>query len=105
MGGISLLKMRVYGIISIEFFPYCFPCAIYVLVTVGRGFPVLFPFWKGGIDMSMIEPSFWKYLIFDVDNPVYGIAGIREEAPEEEKQAYQEYIKEEKELKKKGIKR
>lgn len=38
----------------------------------------------------MVEPSWWKYAIFD-DN---GLCGISKEAPEEEKKKYNEYAKE-----------
>ncbi|WP_303726098.1 hypothetical protein [Anaerovibrio lipolyticus] len=50
--------------------------------------------------MSIVEPSFWKYLTLDEDGCVNG---IREDAPEEEKEAYKNFLKEEEILKKQGI--
>ena len=48
------------------------------------------------------EPSFWKFLIFD-DNAK--IIGLSDEAGEEEKKEFDEWLKEEEKLKRKGIKR
>lgn len=48
----------------------------------------------------IIEPSWWKYAIFD-DN---GLCGISDKAPEVEKKKYDEYVKKQKELKEKGVK-
>lgn len=50
--------------------------------------------------MSIPEPSFWKYLIFNND----GIIGIKDDAPPKEKKAYEAYLKEMEQMEKEGIK-
>lgn len=51
--------------------------------------------------MSIVEPSFWKYLTLDEDGCVNG---IREDAPEEEKEAYKKYLERQEIKRQKGIK-
>ena len=46
----------------------------------------------------MIEPSWWKYAIFNDD----GLCGISDNAPAEEKAKYNDYIKEKEEYRKAG---
>ena len=47
------------------------------------------------------EPIFWKYLIFDDEGEM---AGIKEDAPEDDKKEYEAFIKAERDLKEQGIK-
>ena len=51
--------------------------------------------------MIMEIPIFWEFLTFDDD----GISGIREEAPDEMKEAFKKYLLEEEECRRKGIRR
>lgn len=49
----------------------------------------------------MIKPDWWEYATYDDDGFVNG---IREDAPENIKEAYSEYLKEKATLQEKGIK-
>ena len=49
----------------------------------------------------MIKPEWWEYAVFDDDG---FISGIKEDAPKEVKDAYDQYQKEEKEAEKAKIK-
>ena len=51
--------------------------------------------------MSIGKPRFWDYITVDKNGC---INGIQNNAPEEAKKAYEEYLKEEEINKKKGIK-
>ena len=46
------------------------------------------------------EPDYWKYLIFNDDGEICGIA---DDAPESAKKSYADHLAEEKELMKQGI--
>lgn len=48
------------------------------------------------------EPSFWKYLIFDDKGKMIGLS---EKAGQKERDDFQKWLREEQELKRKGIKR
>ena len=49
----------------------------------------------------MLEMPVWfEYAIYDDD----GVCGVRDDAPEEIKQAYAAYVKEQKKMEKQGIK-
>jgi hypothetical protein len=49
----------------------------------------------------MIEPVWWEYAIFDENG---FLCGLDSNAPNEMKEAYKTFLKEEKERKEKGIK-
>ncbi len=51
--------------------------------------------------MSIVKPSFWDYLTLDDEGCVNG---IREDAPEEEKEAYRQFLIHKEELAREGIK-
>ncbi len=48
----------------------------------------------------MVQPIWWEYALFDDD----GLIGIKPEAPDEMKKAYDEYVREQEEAKAKGSK-
>lgn len=49
--------------------------------------------------MIMEEPKFWKYLTFNDD----GISGIMENAPDEEKKEYKEWLTQEEKNRQLGV--
>ena len=55
--------------------------------------------------MTMLKPSFWEYLIIDTNRqgPTC-ITGIREDAPEQEKEKYKKWMEMREKKRKQGIK-
>lgn len=59
----------------------------------------------------MIMPDWWEYAVFypDVDEPDYdgihsgGLKGIRDDAPQEMKDAYEQFLKDEAKAKADGV--
>ena len=49
----------------------------------------------------MNKPLFWDYAIFSDEG---FLSGISEDAPEDVKKSYEDYLREQEELKRKGIK-